>query len=58
MAILDFVSPGEVIMIACGGNDAAAGIGDLASHRHAASAESQTLMRTNCAVNGDVSRGR
>jgi len=29
MAILDFVSPGDMIMIACGGNDAAAVIGDL-----------------------------
>jgi 4-hydroxy-4-methyl-2-oxoglutarate aldolase len=29
MAILDFVSPGDVIMIASGGNDAAAVIGDL-----------------------------
>lgn len=29
MAILDFVSPGDVVMIACGGNDNAAVIGDL-----------------------------
>jgi 4-hydroxy-4-methyl-2-oxoglutarate aldolase len=29
MAILDFVAPGDVIMIASGGNDAAAVVGDL-----------------------------
>jgi 4-hydroxy-4-methyl-2-oxoglutarate aldolase len=29
MAILDFVAPGDVIMIACGGNETAAVIGDL-----------------------------
>jgi 4-hydroxy-4-methyl-2-oxoglutarate aldolase len=29
MAVLDFVLPGDVIVIACGGNDAAAVVGDL-----------------------------